>query len=58
MNSIAGQKSGLTWAVHISVVLLVALWVFLKLLSAVYVGSDWLAGLTLILVELIKMNRS
>jgi len=28
MNSIAGQKSGLTWAVHISVVLLVALWVF------------------------------
>jgi alpha-glucoside transport system permease protein len=28
MSSIAGKKSGLTWAVHISVVLLVALWLF------------------------------
>jgi alpha-glucoside transport system permease protein len=28
MDNIAGQKSGLTWAVQISVVLLVALWVF------------------------------
>lgn len=28
MENIAGTKSGLTWAVHISVVLLVALWVF------------------------------
>ncbi|MCX2725465.1 carbohydrate ABC transporter permease [Roseibium salinum] len=28
MSSIAGTKSGLTWAVHISVVLLVALWLF------------------------------
>ena len=28
MDNIAGSKSSLTWAVHISVVLLVALWVF------------------------------
>lgn len=28
MDNIAGKKSGLTWAVHISVVLLVVLWVF------------------------------
>jgi len=28
MNNIAGTKSSLTWAVHISVVLLVALWLF------------------------------
>ena len=28
MSSIAGSKSSLTWAVHISVVLLVALWLF------------------------------
>ena len=28
MSSIAGKKSGLTWAVHISVVLLVLLWLF------------------------------
>ncbi|WP_299753985.1 carbohydrate ABC transporter permease [uncultured Boseongicola sp.] len=28
MNSIAGTKSSLTWAVHISVVFLVALWMF------------------------------
>lgn len=28
MGNIAGQKSALTWAVHISVVLLVALWLF------------------------------
>ncbi len=28
MSSIAGSKSGLTWAVHLSVVLLVALWLF------------------------------
>ncbi len=28
MDNIAGTKSGLTWAVHISVVLLVALWLF------------------------------
>jgi putative copper export protein len=28
MDNIAGTKSGLTWAVHISVVLLVLLWLF------------------------------
>lgn len=28
MDNIAGRKSGLTWAVHISVVVLVALWLF------------------------------
>src|SRR5690606_6852528 len=28
MSSIAGTKSGLMWAVHISVALLVALWIF------------------------------
>ena len=28
MDGIAGQKSGLTWAVHISVAVLVALWLF------------------------------
>ena len=28
MSSIAGRKSGLTWAVHLSVLLLVALWLF------------------------------
>ena len=28
MSSIAGTKSGLTWAIHISVALLVALWIF------------------------------
>jgi alpha-glucoside transport system permease protein len=28
MDNIAGRKSGLTWAVHISVALLVALWLF------------------------------
>ena len=28
MDSIAGKKSGLVWAVHISVALLVALWLF------------------------------
>ena len=28
MDNIAGKKSGLTWAVHISVALLVALWLF------------------------------
>jgi len=28
MDNIAGKKSSLTWAVHISVVLLVALWIF------------------------------
>ena len=28
MSSIAGTKSGLTWAVHISVVALVLLWLF------------------------------
>ena len=28
MDNIAGSKSSLTWAVHISVVLLVALWLF------------------------------
>ena len=28
MDNIAGTKSGLTWVVHISVVLLVALWLF------------------------------
>ena len=28
MDNIAGTKSGLTWAVHISVAILVALWLF------------------------------
>lgn len=28
MDNIVGKKSGLTWAVHISVALLVALWLF------------------------------
>ena len=28
MDNIAGTKSSLTWVVHISVVLLVALWLF------------------------------
>jgi ABC-type glycerol-3-phosphate transport system permease component len=28
MDNIAGTKSGLTWAVHIAVVLLVLLWIF------------------------------
>ena len=28
MNGVVGQKSALTWAVHISVALLVALWLF------------------------------
>ena len=28
MDNIAGKKSGLTWAVHISVALLVAIWLF------------------------------
>ena len=28
MDSIAGKKSGLTWAVHISVAALVLLWIF------------------------------
>ena len=28
MGAIAGKKSGLVWAVHLSVIALVALWVF------------------------------
>lgn len=45
MDNIAGTKSGLTWAVHISVALLVALWLFptLGLLVSSFRTSDQIA---------------
>lgn len=46
MENIAGQKSGLTWAVHISVVLLVCLWLFptVGLLVSSFRTADQIAG--------------
>ena len=46
MDGIAGKKSGLTWAVHISVVALVALWVFptLGLLISSFRTADQIAA--------------
>ncbi|MDU8945127.1 carbohydrate ABC transporter permease [Ovoidimarina sediminis] len=46
MDGIAGKKSGLTWAVHISVVLLVALWLFptLGLLISSFRTADQIAA--------------
>lgn len=54
MDNIAGRKSGLVWAVHISVVMLVALWLFPTLglfVSSFRTGdqissSGWWAALT------------
>ncbi|MCG6857163.1 MAG: carbohydrate ABC transporter permease [Salaquimonas sp.] len=45
MSSIAGSKSGLTWAVHISVLLLVLLWLFptIGLLISSFRTSDQIA---------------
>ncbi|MGE4611840.1 MAG: carbohydrate ABC transporter permease [Paracoccaceae bacterium] len=45
MNNLAGTKSGLTWAVHISVGLLVALWLFptVGLLVSSFRTSDQIA---------------
>lgn len=45
MDNIAGTKSGLTWAVHISVALLVALWLFptVGLLVSSFRTSDQIA---------------
>lgn len=45
MDNIAGTKSSLTWAVHISVVLLVALWLFptVGLLVSSFRTSDQIA---------------
>ena len=46
MDNIAGSKSSLTWAVHISVVLLVALWLFptVGLLVSSFRTADQIAG--------------
>jgi len=46
MAAIAGRKSGLTWAVHVSVVLLVALWLFptLGLFVSSFRTADQIAG--------------
>ena len=46
MNNIAGRKSSLTWIVHISVVLLVALWLFptLGLLVSSFRTSDQISN--------------
>jgi alpha-glucoside transport system permease protein len=46
MDNIAGSKSGLTWAVHLSVALLVALWLFptLGLLVSSFRTSDQIAS--------------
>lgn len=46
MESIAGQRSGLTWAVHLSVVVLVALWLFptVGLLVSSFRNADQIAS--------------
>src|SRR5690606_37345549 len=46
MESMAGQKSGLTWAVHLSVVALVALWLFptIGLLVSSFRNADQIAS--------------
>ena len=46
MDNIAGSKAGLTWAVHISVVLMVALWLFptLGLLVSSFRTADQIAS--------------
>ena len=46
MDNIAGTKSSLTWAVHISVVLLVALWLFptLGLFVSSFRSADQISG--------------
>ena len=46
MDNIAGSKSSLTWAVHISVVVLVALWLFptVGLLVSSFRTADQIAG--------------
>ncbi len=46
MDNIAGSKSSLTWAVHLSVVLLVALWLFptVGLLVSSFRTADQISG--------------
>ena len=46
MDNIAGSKSSLTWAVHISVVVLVALWLFptVGLLVSSFRTGDQISG--------------
>lgn len=46
MNNIAGRKSGLTWAVHVSVAVLVALWLFptVGLFVSSFRTADQIAG--------------